>query len=64
MEAISYIKPITASAVKKNMYVLIDEKTCKIVDVVTNKTGKHGHMKVSLTGLEIFTQTKHLYMCA
>jgi len=32
------------------------------MEVTTSKTGKHGHMKVALVGLEIFTQTKHMSM--
>lgn len=64
MEVEAYLMPIDASSIKKGMYVMINEKTCKIVSITTSKTGKHGGMKVSLVGLDVFTQTKHIFMCA
>lgn len=64
MDAQSYLKPVTASDVKKGQYIYLDNRTCKIVDLHHSKTGKHGHLKVSLTALCIFKQTKHVYVCA
>jgi translation initiation factor 5A len=32
---------------------------CKIVDMSTSKTGKHGHAKVHLVGIDIFTGKKY-----
>jgi len=34
-------------------------KPCKIVDVKTSKTGKHGHMKVNVTGIDVLTGKKY-----
>jgi len=38
--------------------VVIKGRPCKIVDMSTSKTGKHGHAKVHLVGIDIFTQKK------
>lgn len=32
---------------------------CKIVDYSTSKTGKHGHAKANITGVDIFTSRKY-----
>lgn len=46
------------SALRKNGYVVIKGRPCKIVDMSTSKTGKHGHAKVHLVALDIFTGKK------
>lgn len=46
------------SALRKNGHVVIKGRPCKIVDMSTSKTGKHGHAKVHLTALDIFTGKK------
>lgn len=50
--------PIQCSALRKNGFVVIKGRPCKIVDMTTSKTGKHGHAKVHLTALDIFTGKK------
>ena len=39
--------PTQCSALRKNGHVLIKGHPCKIVDMSTSKTGKHGHAKVT-----------------
>lgn len=55
--------PIQAGAIKKSNIVLLKGHPCKVVEISTSKTGKHGHAKVSLTGLDVFTSKKYEDMC-
>jgi len=55
--------PIQCSALRKNNYCLIKERPCKIVEMSTSKTGKHGHAKVHLVALDIFTGKKLEDIC-
>jgi len=50
--------PMQCSALRKGGFVVIKGRPCKIVDMSTSKTGKHGHAKVNLTALDIFTGKK------
>ncbi|PVU96214.1 hypothetical protein BB561_001312 [Smittium simulii] len=51
--------PMQCSALRKNGHVIIKGRPCKIVDMSTSKTGKHGHAKVKLVALDIFTGNKY-----
>lgn len=46
------------SALRKGGHVVIKGRPCKIVDMSTSKTGKHGHAKVHLVAVDIFTNKK------
>ncbi|KAI8895215.1 translation protein SH3-like domain-containing protein [Globomyces pollinis-pini] len=50
--------PMQCSALRKGGYVCIKNHPCKIVDMSTSKTGKHGHAKVHLVAVDIFTNKK------
>lgn len=51
------------SALRKNGHVVIKNRPCKIVDMSTSKTGKHGHAKVHLVAVDIFTNKKYEDLC-
>ncbi|CEH12926.1 eukaryotic translation initiation factor 5a [Ceraceosorus bombacis] len=51
--------PMQCSALRKNGHVVIKGRPCKIIDMSTSKTGKHGHAKVHLVATDIFTGRKY-----
>ncbi|EFN57823.1 hypothetical protein CHLNCDRAFT_56087 [Chlorella variabilis] len=50
--------PQQAGTVRKNAYMVIKGRPCKVVDVATSKTGKHGHAKCAFVAVDIFTGKK------
>ncbi|XP_074654721.1 eukaryotic translation initiation factor 5A-1-like [Tubulanus polymorphus] len=50
--------PQKASHLKKGGYTMINERPCKVANISTSKTGKHGCAKVHVTAIDIFTQKK------
>lgn len=50
--------PVKCSSLKINGHVVINRRPCKVVQMDTAKTGKHGHAKVHIVGLDIFTGNK------
>ncbi|KAG0634337.1 translation protein SH3-like domain-containing protein [Tuber brumale] len=55
--------PMQCSALRKNGHVVIKGRPCKIVEMSTSKTGKHGHAKVHLVAIDIFTAKKLEELC-
>lgn len=52
--------PVRAGNLKKGSYVLAKESfPCKVLEVTTSKTGKHGHAKAHITCADIFTGKKY-----
>ena len=55
--------PAQCSSLRKSGHVVMKGHPCKIVEMSTSKTGKHGHAKVHLIGLDIFTGKKYEDIC-
>lgn len=55
--------PKQCSGLRKNEYCILKGRPCKIVEMSTSKTGKHGHAKVHMVGLDIFTNKKYEDIC-
>ena len=55
--------PKQCSAIRKNEYVMIKGRPCKVVEMSTSKTGKHGHAKVHMVAIDIFTNKKLEDIC-
>jgi len=55
----SETEPRQCSALRKNGYVVIKGRPCKIKDMSTSKTGKHGSAKVHMVAIDIFTNKKY-----
>ena len=55
----SYTYPMAVGSIKKGSYMVFQGRPCKVVDYSTSKTGKHGHAKASITGIDIFTGKKY-----
>lgn len=58
-DAGALVYPLQCSQLRKGGYVMMKGKPCKIVDMSTSKTGKHGHAKVNMTGIDIFDGKKY-----
>jgi len=55
--------PVQCSSLRKNGYVMLKGRPCKVVEMSTSKTGKHGHAKVHLVGIDIFNNKKYEDLC-
>ncbi|PAN12822.1 hypothetical protein PAHAL_2G293700 [Panicum hallii] len=50
--------PQQAGTIRKNGYIVIKNRPCKVVEISTSKTGKHGHAKCHFVGIVIFNGKK------
>lgn len=57
------IEPLQASQIKLGHFIMINERPCKIVECNHASTGKHGHTKVALVGIDILTNKKLSFLC-
>jgi translation initiation factor 5A len=51
--------PVQAGQLKKGHMVCIKGFPCKVIEITTSKTGKHGHAKANITALDVFTGKKY-----
>merc|ERR1711898_29637 len=52
-----------AGQIRKGGHIVIKGRPCKVVDVSTSKTGKHGHAKCHFVAIDIFTEKKLEELC-
>ena len=50
--------PIEAGQIRKGGFIMIKDRPCKVSDVSTSKTGKHGHAKCHFVAIDIFNGKK------
>ena len=56
--------PISVADVKKGTHILMGEnRPCKVMEITTSKTGKHGHAKANITAVDIFNGRKFQDVC-
>jgi len=55
----SLTEPKQCSGLRKNGYVLMKGRPCRIVEMSTSKPGKHGSAKIAMVGIDIFTGKKY-----
>merc|ERR1711874_599033 len=59
----SHVYPQQAGELRKGSHVMIKGFPCKVAEVSTSKTGKHGHAKAHIVALDIFTGKKYEDLC-
>merc|ERR1712157_420439 len=50
--------PAAAGSIRKGAHIVIKGRPCKVLEMTTSKTGRHGHAKCHFTALDIFTGKK------
>jgi len=55
----SLLTPQKAGTLKKGGYIQIKGHPCKIAEMSTSKTGKHGHAKMNIVGIDVLTGKKY-----
>merc|ERR1711988_946927 len=59
----SHVYPQQAGEIRKGSHVMIKGHPCKVAEISTSKTGKHGHAKAHIVALDIFTGKKYEDLC-
>merc|ERR1712141_924134 len=59
----SHVYPLQAGELRKGSHVMIKGHPCKVTEISTSKTGKHGHAKAHIVALDIFTSKKYEDLC-
>jgi translation initiation factor 5A len=54
------LQPTAVGDLKKGSIALMSGHPCKVMDMSFSKTGKHGHAKYSVTGIDILTGKKYV----
>merc|ERR1711879_1124664 len=57
------VYPQQAGELRKGSHVMIKGHPCKVAEVTSSKTGKHGHAKCHIVAIDIFTGKKYEDLC-
>jgi translation initiation factor 5A len=52
-----------AKDLKEGKYVLIEDIPCRVVEIESSKSGKHGAAKMRITGIGVFDGQKKVFLC-
>lgn len=55
----SLTERVKASSLRVNGYVMLSGNPCKVVAMSVSKPGKHGHAKIHMFGVDVFTSKKY-----
>jgi translation initiation factor 5A len=53
---------VTAKDLKEGKYILIDDIPCRIAEIESSKSGKHGAHKLRITGIGVFEGQKKVML--
>jgi len=51
-------KPVPCSELQRNCVLILSGHQCKILELCGSKTGKHGHGKIHVAGIDLVTAEK------
>ena len=54
----SHCYPVQVGNLHKGDTAMLKGKPCRVMEITCAKTGKHGHAKASITGIDVFTGKK------
>ncbi len=52
-----------AKDLKEGKYVLVEDIPCRVVEIESSKSGKHGAAKMRITAISIFEGQKKVFLC-
>eukprot|EP01028_Stygiella_incarcerata_P007414 TRINITY_DN30778_c0_g1_i1.p1 TRINITY_DN30778_c0_g1~~TRINITY_DN30778_c0_g1_i1.p1 ORF type:complete len:155 (+),score=30.47 TRINITY_DN30778_c0_g1_i1:487-951(+) len=50
---------VSSKVLRKGGFVVVNNHPCRIVNLTTVKNGKHGHAKITLVGIDIFSGKRY-----
>lgn len=56
-------KLVEAKHLKKGNYLMIKDTPCKVNEILKSAPGKHGHLKLRITGIGLIDAKKRVLMC-
>ena len=57
-ENVGSLIAVPCSELRMDGLVMMQQRPCKIVEMNTSMTGKHGHAKIHMVGIDIFNGNK------